>query len=740
MARKILLADDSVTAQNMGRKILSDAGYDVVTVNNGSAALKRVAELKPDLIVLDVYMPGYSGLEVCQRLKDSPDTERIPILLTVGKLEPFKPEEARRVRADAYIIKPFEASELLSALTRMEDQMVPGQGDGSRFSGGSRRSENDGDPDTGWKNRLRFPSKKKKEEFEPEPETDFTTGPSFRNFRRSKKASSAGKAAPAPMEPTVVPDIPRDITPEELDALSALAAKLDAPASAPEETAVAAVEQAAVTQAKPEFEVSAPSGEQKIAGEFPVAPPEPTGEAEPSATNAVADASAAVIAPEPAAASETKPAETVHVETFAAEPAPVDGQDEPVFATAAGAVELAPQEEKTEVQEVAVASSEAAAAANPPETPAIQAKAEEQKPDEPKVEEAPKVVEAVQAEETPSAELAPKIEETPQTEVPSEAAPVAAAAEEAAIGPAPSEEELAEALRLLTPALAHTDPSSMPTRETLVAAGAVLAEQVARNAAEGPRWTAVAVALSSEEAALSLEKEMFRTLAGTAAEGSDSAATAATAAMSPTAVASEPVAEVKPDILAEAPAETLAAVPSAVSETDSPSVAEVQAEQKDSPAKVAAEAAEEPAAATFADAVEHNEVSAQPGTEPASEAAVPAEEVGPPVVETMEVPTSEAVGDEEVMAKERANTGKSTWHQLRKGAPAAGTSDVVEAAKQAEPAEEAPKAMAAAAAAENTGASPAAPDAKAIASIVDSVLADLRPKIVEEIAKKLAGK
>src|SRR5208283_4966010 len=125
LARKILLADDSVTAQNMGRKILADAGYEVITVNNGSAALKKIADLKPDLIVLDVYMPGYSGLEVCQRVKEAGDTSRIPILLTVGKLEPFKPEEAKRVRADAFIVKPFEASELLSALTKLEDKMVP---------------------------------------------------------------------------------------------------------------------------------------------------------------------------------------------------------------------------------------------------------------------------------------------------------------------------------------------------------------------------------------------------------------------------------------------------------------------------------------------------------------------------------------------------------------------------------------------------------------------------------------
>ena len=125
MARTVLLADDSVTAQNMGRRILMDAGYEVITVNNGSAALKKIHEQRPDLIVLDVYMPGYGGLEVCQRLKESPETERIPVLLSVGKMEPFKAEEAKRVRADGHIVKPFEASELLAALTKLEDRIVP---------------------------------------------------------------------------------------------------------------------------------------------------------------------------------------------------------------------------------------------------------------------------------------------------------------------------------------------------------------------------------------------------------------------------------------------------------------------------------------------------------------------------------------------------------------------------------------------------------------------------------------
>jgi len=85
----------------MGKKILSDAGYEVITVSNGSAALKKVNELLPDIVVLDVYMPGYSGLEVCKLLKENTQTAEIPILLTVGKLEPFKSEEALKARANA---------------------------------------------------------------------------------------------------------------------------------------------------------------------------------------------------------------------------------------------------------------------------------------------------------------------------------------------------------------------------------------------------------------------------------------------------------------------------------------------------------------------------------------------------------------------------------------------------------------------------------------------------------------
>src|SRR5215470_4330544 len=235
LARKILLADDSVTAQNMGRKILTDAGYEVVTVNNGSAALKKIAEGKPDLIVLDVYMPGYSGLEVCQRIKENRETARIPILLTVGKLEPFKPEEARRARADAFVVKPFEASELLSALTKLEDKIIPGseaykpgrfakavasvdqESDGEKF----------GDSEGGWKARLRIPTGKPKS---TEPPVDYaaTQGKGVHDYvETSGKNVPPPPAASSTMPERPLPNgIPHDITPEEIAAITAAAAQL----------------------------------------------------------------------------------------------------------------------------------------------------------------------------------------------------------------------------------------------------------------------------------------------------------------------------------------------------------------------------------------------------------------------------------------------------------------------------------------------------------------------------------
>jgi CheY-like chemotaxis protein len=112
----ILLADDSVPAQNMGKKILVDAGYQVLTVSNGLEALRKIADAVPDIAILDIFMPGYTGLEICERLRASPVTASLPVILTVGKLEPYRPQDGEHVHSNAVIVKPFAAAELISAV------------------------------------------------------------------------------------------------------------------------------------------------------------------------------------------------------------------------------------------------------------------------------------------------------------------------------------------------------------------------------------------------------------------------------------------------------------------------------------------------------------------------------------------------------------------------------------------------------------------------------------------------
>ena len=116
MAFKVLLADDSVPAQNMGKKILTDAGYEVLTASNGLEALRKIADTTPDIAILDIFMPGYTGLEICERLRASAATAELPVILTVGKLEPYRPEDGEHVRSNAVIVKPFAVAELTSAV------------------------------------------------------------------------------------------------------------------------------------------------------------------------------------------------------------------------------------------------------------------------------------------------------------------------------------------------------------------------------------------------------------------------------------------------------------------------------------------------------------------------------------------------------------------------------------------------------------------------------------------------
>src|SRR5271165_3067577 len=109
---RILLVDDSPHAQRMGERILSDEGYEVVTVSNADAALVRLEDVDPDVVLADTVMPGRTGYDICQYVKLSPRHRHVRVILTSGVLEPLDEEHIKRVEADGTLRKPFEASAL----------------------------------------------------------------------------------------------------------------------------------------------------------------------------------------------------------------------------------------------------------------------------------------------------------------------------------------------------------------------------------------------------------------------------------------------------------------------------------------------------------------------------------------------------------------------------------------------------------------------------------------------------
>src|SRR5437763_9453330 len=119
---KILLADDSMTAQKMGKEILTTTGYEVIAVSDGAGAAKKLAGER-DIIILAVFMPGYTGLELCEKIRASMDLAKTPGLLTVGKMEPYRAEDGQKVKADGVIVKPFEATDLLAAVQKLAEKI-----------------------------------------------------------------------------------------------------------------------------------------------------------------------------------------------------------------------------------------------------------------------------------------------------------------------------------------------------------------------------------------------------------------------------------------------------------------------------------------------------------------------------------------------------------------------------------------------------------------------------------------
>ena len=110
--KKILIVEDDLDIRIMMEYILRE-DYDLVLCEDGRSGIDKAVEERPDLILLDIYMPGISGLEVCKAVRDNSEISSTPvILLTAGALKE-EVSEGYAIGADDYIFKPFEPEELI---------------------------------------------------------------------------------------------------------------------------------------------------------------------------------------------------------------------------------------------------------------------------------------------------------------------------------------------------------------------------------------------------------------------------------------------------------------------------------------------------------------------------------------------------------------------------------------------------------------------------------------------------
>ena len=117
MRKTILLADDSPTIRRLVTQTFADADFKIVEVSNGDAAIKAIEEVKPNLVLSDIYMPGKNGYEVCTFIRDHPRLNATPVILLVGAFDAFSDETAKQAGATANIKKPFEPGALIELVT-----------------------------------------------------------------------------------------------------------------------------------------------------------------------------------------------------------------------------------------------------------------------------------------------------------------------------------------------------------------------------------------------------------------------------------------------------------------------------------------------------------------------------------------------------------------------------------------------------------------------------------------------
>jgi CheY-like chemotaxis protein len=116
-AKTILVVDDDIITQNLLRSTISQAGYSVVVASNGEEGIQKASEHPPDLIILDIMMPGMGGDDVAGFLQMNPETQKIPIIF-LSSLISENQKRPDRKDAIVYLSKPYNRDELLNEVKR----------------------------------------------------------------------------------------------------------------------------------------------------------------------------------------------------------------------------------------------------------------------------------------------------------------------------------------------------------------------------------------------------------------------------------------------------------------------------------------------------------------------------------------------------------------------------------------------------------------------------------------------
>jgi DNA-binding response OmpR family regulator len=119
MGKKILLIEDDPVSRKFLELIIIKEGYQVITAINGLEGLRKVRLESPDLLVLDVMLPGLDGFEVCHRLRSDPVTEKLPIIILSAKGQDSDKNSALKVGANVFLPKPIDRLTLLGKIAEL---------------------------------------------------------------------------------------------------------------------------------------------------------------------------------------------------------------------------------------------------------------------------------------------------------------------------------------------------------------------------------------------------------------------------------------------------------------------------------------------------------------------------------------------------------------------------------------------------------------------------------------------